>query len=1039
MINNLIDAFVNRSRVTILLMAVLLFWGYLTYISIPKESTPDVKIPIIYTVVVYEGISPEDSERLLLKPLEKYLRDVEGVKEITSYAFEGSASIVLEFHAGFNSDKALNDVRAKVQDAEGDLPVDAKKPMVHEINLGKFPVLNVILYGDIPETTVIKHARTLKTKIESIHEVLSVNVAGEKEDSLEIIIEPRILETYGLSISSISQIINSNNQVVAAGSLRGKTGEFTIKVPSLINDFETLMNFPVKIDGDSVVKVKDIAKVYKTYKEPKTTARVNGKPAIVIEISKRTGENIINTIRKVKAVVEEEKSYWPDNLAVKYANDQSSEIIEMVSDLENNIILGTLLVVIVVIVSVGYRSALLISLSIPFSFLLGVLLLGLTDHTLNLVVLFSLILTIGMIVDDAIVVSEFADRIMKEGVPPSKAFILSAKRMLWPIVTSTVVKIVVFLPLLFWPGVVGQFMKYMPITVITILSNSLLFALFFQPTLGPLFGKPKNVISRNDWDENSIDKVDLSKLKGFTAFYYNMLIKVLEHPKKFVLSIMGLLVFVYAFFISFGTGIEFFPKIEPNSANVSVMSSGNLSLNERQEIMNRVEERILKFSNEIKIVYAKAGIFDTSSNMPEDTIGTVFIEFNKWNTRRKAVKILADISKSLWEIHGIKIETVENQDGPPPDKPVKFNISSRNFKELSKNVDKILSAMDKMGGFIDIEDSRSKSAIEWQIIPDREKAARFGVDINTIGNTVKLISNGLKVSSYRPDDSEDEVDILLRFPPEYRNITTLDSINVVNFEGDNVPMSNFVLKTASPKVGMIKRVNREKIISIKANVKKGLLVDTEVKKLKQFFKNSGIESSVKISFKGEDKDQKEAGDFLSKAFIITLIMMFVVMLIQFNNYYHTIIVMSAVFLSTVGVLLGLVVTWQPFGIVMCGIGIISLGGIVLNNNILFIDTYQHLRHQGVDVYEAIIRSGVQRSRPILLTAATAVLGLLPMVIGVTFNFIDRDILYDTPSSQWWRQLSAAIAGGLTFATILTLFFTPCLLLIGKRFDIDKKL
>lgn len=1038
MINNLIDGFVSRSRVTVLILAVVTFWGYITYLGIPKESTPDVKIPIIYTVVVYEGISPEDSERLLVKPLEKSLRSIEGIKEITSYAYEGSASVMLEFYAGFDSSQALNDVRAKVQDAENDMPIGAKKPSVHEINLSKFPVLNVILSGDIPERTVIKYGRDLKERIESIAEVLSVNIGGNREDALEIIVEPGVLESYGLSTASISQIISINNQLVAAGSLRGKSGEFSIKVPSVIKDFDALMNFPVKVDGSSIVKIKDVAQVLKTYKDPVTVARVNGKPAIVLEVSKRTGENIINTVSKVKAIVEKEKLYWPEKLEIRYASDHSHEIIEMVSDLENNIIFGVILVIIVVIISVGLRSALLISLSIPFSFLAGILFLGLTGHTLNIVVLFSLILTVGMIVDDAIVVSEFADRIMKEGVPPEKAFIVAAKRMLWPIITSTLVKIVVFMPLLFWPGVVGQFMKYMPITVIVILTNSLLFALFFQPTLGPLFGKSKTIASHDNWDENSIDRIDLSKLHGFTNFYYQAITRVLNHPRMFVGTMIGLLVCVYVFFMLLGTGIEFFPKIEPTSAQITIKSSSNLSLDERRDIINQIEDKILGFSKEIKIIYAQAGQFTSNPNGTEDTIGSIFVEFFDWDKRRKAAHILADIDHVLSGIYGITTEVIENRDGPPPDKPVAFDITSRNLQQLPAVADKILVAMSQISGFTDIEDSRSKNAIEWHVIPDREKAAIYGIDIETIGNTVKLISNGLKISSYRPDDSQDEVDILLRFPPKYRTINALSKVNVINYKGESIPISNCITQIASPKVGMIKRVNHERIITFKANVKKDFLIDTEVKKLKQFLKDSGIDSQVEIKFKGEDKDQQEAASFLANAFIVTLIAMFIIMLMQFNNYYHTIIIMSAVFLSTVGVLLGLLITWQPFGIVMCGIGVIALGGIVLNNNILFIDTYQHLRKAGIDVQESIIRAGVQRLRPIILTALTAVLGLLPMVFGITVNFIDRDILYDAPSSQWWRQLSASIAGGLTFATILTLFFTPCLLLIGKRFDSDYK-
>lgn len=532
MLNGIIEAFVNRKKVTVLVLAVIMLWGYVCYLNIPKESNPDVKIPIIYTVVTLEGISPQDAERLLLRPLELQLKSVEGIKEMTSYANEGSAVVLLEFKAGFDSNKALNDVRNKVSDAESLLPLDAKKPTVHEVNLSLFPVLNIMLTGDIPERTLIKHARDLKNKVEAIPGVLEVKIGGDRVDSLEIIIKPEVLEAYGLPVSLINQVIQANNKLIAAGALRTKSGEFSIKVPSLIQDYETLMSFPVKVNGDAVITVGDIAEVKRTFKEPQDVARVNGKPAVVLEVSKRTGENIINTVNKIKHVVENEKTFWPGSIEVLYSADQSQEITDMVTDLENNIIIAVMLVTIIVIMAVGIRSALLISLSIPASFLAGILFLWLGDYTLNVVVLFSLILTVGMIVDDAIVVSEYADRIMIEGVPVEKAFMISAKRMLWPIVTSTLVKIVVFLPLLFWPGVVGQFMVYMPITVIVILSNSLFFALFFQPTLGPMFGKPEHAKASDNWDATSVDRVDFESLDKFTSWYYKNAFQSIGYAKE---------------------------------------------------------------------------------------------------------------------------------------------------------------------------------------------------------------------------------------------------------------------------------------------------------------------------------------------------------------------------------------------------------------------------------------------------------------------------------------------------------------------------
>jgi len=1035
---DIIGAFVNRSRATILFLVVLICLGYSAYRHIPIESTPDVKIPIIYILIKHDGISPEDSERLLVRPVETGLRGLVGLKDMTAYANEGHASIILEFSPGFDSDKALRDVRNKIDDIQNKLPVESEKPSVHEINLSLFPVLNIVLTGDIPLRTLLTNARQLRDRIEAVPGVLEVKIGGDREDSLEIIVEPHKLEAHGLSMQAVREIIAANNRLVAAGSIRGKTGEFSIKVPSVIQDLDTLLNFPIKMVDGKTLKVSDVAIVRKTFKDANDVARVNGKPSVVLEVSKRTGDNIITTIDNIKEVVESERLYWPSKLQVMYSQDQSDKIKEMVSDLENNIIFAVILVVIVVIMSVGARSAILISLSIPTAFLVGILMLSTMQLTLNTVVLFSLILTIGLIVDDAIVVSEYADRLILEGTPLDSAFIVSAKRMIWPIFTSTIVKIVVFLPLLFWPGIVGQFMKYLPITTIAILTNSLLFALFFQPALGPAFGKASKVNKKDLADIKASEEGNLKHVSGFTGQYLKCLKKVLENPRAFVSVIIATLVAVYIFFFMLGTGVEFFPKIEPDNARLIIKSPGNLSLAERDEIMHQVEEKITPFSKEVSVFYAKAGNFTTDTSVPKDTIASIFVEFTDWKHRRKAKYILHDIKEQVKSISGVEVEIIENNPGPPPEKPIQININSHDSALLPVTADAIRAAMNRIGGFRQVEDSRPSKAIEWQVIVDREKAAQFGIDIGTIGNTIQLITTGLKISSYRPEDATDEVDIMLRFPPEYRNIKMLQNVNVVTFDGKAVPISNFITLVPKPQVSEIKRMNRERVITIKADVNEGELVDTKVQQLKAWLAGAKLDKNVHVIFKGEDEDQKEAADFLGHAFMLTLVLMFMIMLIQFNNFYHTFIIMSAVFLSTVGVLIGLIVTMQPFGVVMCGVGVIALGGIVLNNNILFIDTYQHLRKDGMKLDEAILRAGSQRLRPILLTATTAVLGLLPMVFGLTINFIDRDITYDAPSSQWWRQLSASIAGGLTFATILTLFFTPCLLKIGKRFDRYKR-
>ncbi len=1032
--NELIKGCAERSRASILFLILVIIAGYFSYLNIPKESSPDVKVPIIYVLVRYDGISPEDSERLLVRPLENALRSIEGINEITSYANENSASVVMEFDAGFDSNKALQDVRDKVSDTRPKLPQDAKMPEVHEVNLSLEPILNVVLSGDVPKRTLINIARDMAEQIEAIPEVLSVKIGGDREEVVEIVVQPNILEAYGLSTNIISDIIRSNNLLIPAGSIKTTNGEYALKVPSLIKDVDELLNFPVKVNGDSVVRIRDLAEVRSTYKDGATEARVNGKPAVVLEVSKRTGQNIISTVKAVKVALADQAEYLPSKIDIFYTQDRSARIMEMVSELENSIILGIILVMVVIILSVGFKSSILITLSIPASFFAGILVLELFGLTLNVVVLFSLILTVGMIVDDAIVVSEYADRKMVEGEPAETAFTNAAIRMLWPVFSSTLVKLIVFMPLLFWPGIMGQFMKYMPITVIAILTSSLIFALFLQPALGPLFGKPNEADAEEVKSVCAAEDGNLENLQGWSKVYADMLEKVLMQPKKFVFGLCGMVLVVYFVFAFFGNGKEFFPKVEPNSAVIMVQSPGNLSLAQRDALLRQVEERLQPFKSEVDTFYAKSGNFDDNMNVPKGTIGTIQLGFTEWNKRRKADVILAQMQSRLIDIDGVTIQTAQERMGPPSRKPIEFDITAYQLEKLPAMTDKIIAAMRQAGGYKDIEDSRPQKAIEWQILVDRAKAARYGVDINTIGQTIRLVSNGLVVSTYRPDYLTDEVDIVIRFPEERRSIKELQHIKVVAIDGTAIPLSSVATMRPAPKVGEIKRVNRKEVITISANVEDGVLVDTKVRELHNWFAENH-DLGVTVMFRGDEKEQMKTMRFLMNAFLTALFLMFMTMLIQFNNYYHTIIIMSAVFLSTVGVLLGLLISGQPFGIVMSGVGIIALAGIVLNNNILFVDTYQRLRSSGIEIRKAIIMTGVQRVRPIVLTAVTAILGLMPMVLGLTIDFYTRQVSYGAPASALWRQLATSIAGGLAFATILTLFFTPCLLLIGKRFDI----
>ncbi|MDF1750638.1 MAG: efflux RND transporter permease subunit, partial [Alphaproteobacteria bacterium] len=481
---SIIDASLSHSRTVLGVLAFILIAGAISYITIPKESDPDINIPIIYVSMHHEGISPEDAERLLVRPMEQELRGIEGSKEMRSTAFEGGANVLLEFEAGFDSDTALSDVRNKVDLVRPDLPEDTDDPTVNEVNLSLFPVLVVTLSGDLPERTLLRIARDIQDRLEGIETVLEVNITGEREEVVEILIDPVLLESYGLEPEDLLARIGASNRLVAAGALDTGSGRFAIKVPGLFESADDILKLPIVNSGDAIVRVSDVAKVRRSFKDPTTYARVNGNPALGLEVVKRTGENIIETIGAVQAIIEQERPYFPEGLIVGYSNDKSEDIRTMLTDLQNNVLSAILLVMIVVVGALGVRGGLLVGLAIPGSFLAGVMALSIMGLTVNVVVLFALILAVGMLVDGAIVVTEFADRKLAEGVPKEIAYGLAAKRMAWPIISSTATTLAAFLPLLFWPGVVGEFMKFLPITLIATLTASLAMALIFVPVLG---------------------------------------------------------------------------------------------------------------------------------------------------------------------------------------------------------------------------------------------------------------------------------------------------------------------------------------------------------------------------------------------------------------------------------------------------------------------------------------------------------------------------------------------------------------------------
>jgi len=1009
----LIDYAISHARLTLATLFFLLIAGFVAYETIPKESEPDVKVPIIYTSVTQRGISPEDSERLLLRPIETKLKSIGNVKEMRSTAFEGGGYVLLEFDAGFDSKSALADVRAKVDEAKRDLPKDVDEPIVQEVNLSLYPVLVVALAGNVPERTMLRIARNTKNAIEQVPGVLSAELRGSRDETVEIVAEPMLMKSYNISLDQLITATAASNSLVAAGALEGASGRFAVKVPGLIERPADVLKNPVVASAGATVTVGDVATVKPTFKDATSITRVNGHPAMTIEVSKRTGANLIDTVDGVKKTVEKLKATWPEGVQLTFTQDKSKVIRQMLADLQNSVATGVLLVVVIILFALGFRASLFIGIAIPASFLAGVLGLQLAGLTVNIVVLFSLILAVGMLVDDAIIVSEYAERRMSEGTPAREAYSQAAKRMAGPVIAATATRVAAFSPLLFWPGIVGEFMKYMPITLIATLSASLVVALVFTPTLGALLGRAAPV----PHDDRAADK----------GLYMRTVRLALARPGATLGLALMLLIVVQVAYGKFGRGVEFFPSVEPDYAQVIVHGRGNISLEEKNKAIAEVEKFVLG-NKGLKTVYTRIGEQPRgSSEITEDTIGIIQFEFADWKERPSAHEIMDQIRKDTANIPGVLAEVTGPRAGPPTGKPVQIQLGALDPDLLPAAAKKVASILAQRSDIRDLDDGLPLPGIDWRIEVDKAEAAKYGVSVSNVGSAVQLVTNGVKITEYRPAEADKQVDILLRFPDDRRSLDEIDDLRINTTVG-NVPIGNFVKRIPAQRVGYINRIGGNRVMTVSSNLAEGVQSAKVQEEITAELAKTDLGQGVTFRLKGEDEERAKASAFLMKAFGTAIFLIFAILLAQFNRLTSVALVLSAVILSTIGVLLGLMIMQQPFGVVMTGIGVIANAGVIVNNNIVLIDTYDRLRREGMAAYDAILETCRERARPVVLTAVTAILGVLPIAFGVNLDFLLREVTVGAPATQWWISLSTAIVFGLGFATLLTLIVTPAALM-----------
>lgn len=1064
---------VERSRMILAMVALSIAAGYAAYTVLPREGSPNIDIPVLYVSVPLPGVSASDAERLMVRPLESKLRSVEGLKEMTSFATDNHAAVLMEFDFEWDKPGTIADVRDKVDQAKAEMPAEIEEPQVIEVNLSAFPILVVSLSGDVPERTLLRVAKDMQREVESLSMVLEAGLAGYREEMLEVIIDPLKMEAYNITAQELLAVVSNNNALVAAGAVQNGAGEFSVKLPGSFETANELYRLPVRIEGDRVVNLGDIATIRRTYEDRTGSARYNSEKTVALQVKKRVGENIIETVSAVRDKVAEVQADWPDTLKstmhVSFSMDESVQVEGMVRQLESSVLTAVLLVMVVVVLTLGLRSSLLVGIAIPCSFLLSFALLAVLGMSVNNMVMFGLILAVGMLVDGAIVVAEYADRRLKEGAAPNVAYKEAAKRMFWPIVSSTATTLCAFLPMLFWPGITGKFMGQLPITLIFVLSASLVVALIFLPVLGSVFARIFAFFGR--LIRGAMKRVGLLWVYRKVTFWRNgqdevigaeykrtpfglLISLIVNNPVMPVVAIlgafaaMGLTIFVY---MGNNYGSEFFVKTDPERAVIHVRARGNMSLSEKDRLVHAVEQQVLGVDG-VESVFAFAGeggLEKQGGSGPTDSIGEIQLEFKSWEDRRSGDAIVAELEERIATVPGVIPELEIEANGPEQGKPVQLRLQSNDFDLLRATAKEVERQFRNIDGLVKIDDTLPLPGIDWSIAVDREMAGRFGADITTIGTLVQLVTRGALLDTIRPDDTDDELEIRVRFPEQDRLLTTLEQLKLRTNSG-LVPLSNFIEISPVASLGQINRFETVRYVDVRADVAPGVNANQKIAEITAYLDENPLPRGVSYTFYGDQEEQAESMAFLGKAMVGALGLMFAILLAQFNSIYNSLLVLLAVVMSSTGVLLGMMVMQQPFSAIMTGTGVVALAGIVVNNNIVLIDTYREFC-ETMPRLEAIIRTAEQRIRPVLLTTITTMVGLMPMMFATSINFAGAgeafgallggaiftsagwsaffaaSLSVGAPTALWWTQLATAVVFGLGVATLLTLLMTPAAL------------
>ena len=1027
---SIIDFAIKKAKTTLLIAFMVIIAGSYARQEIPIAASPNVQLPFITVSVFLDGASPSDTSRLIARPLENRLKTVTGVKNIRSTSYLSYARIFLEFEVGFDIDQALVDVKQGVEEIKYQLPLEAEDPQIQEYSEASFPVMNISIVGGSSVRQKVFYAKELKDKIEPIEQILEVRVTGAPEEVLEGVINKSKMESYGVTLSDIYYSVANNNLIIPGGKQDTGRGSFNIEVPSIIESAKDVYEIPVKVTKDAIVTLGDIATIKRTFKDFTSHARVNGQDAVTLEISLREGANAIDASTAIRNILQKFQDTLPNNLNIVVSNDDTVYATLMVKELNGNIIAAVILIMVLVIASMGIRVSMLVGLSIPFCFLMTYLILYGLDMEVNFLVMMGLLLGMGMLIDGSIVITEYADKKISEGLSRGEGYALASKRMFYPIVASTGTTLAAFIPIMFWPGFTGQFMRYLPITIFFVLSSSLFYSLILIPVLGTFFGQRTSALN-NDENHTSI-------FIRLTEWYGKYIKRFVRNPVETILAVVSVLLLIVMTYTYSGKGTLYFAIVDPVQANITVKARGNFSSLEAKKIIEQVEERFLEVEG-IKNVYLRSGSNWWQSGA--DRIGGGFIETLEPSQRDiSGFEIMDQLKDSTKDLPGIAVEVEADLGGPSFNTPIELDVFGNTEEDVNNAVNKIENYMrNEMNGLNNIFSSKAYPSVEWSVEVDKQKAAQLGVSVSDVGALVQMLTNGFKVGEYRPDDAKDEVEIRARFPDSDRTITGVRDLNVVTKQG-TVPVSSFVKVIPKENRQTVNRKNGKYFQEIGAGTEDESEVSQKVAELDSWLGSQNLGNGISYQFSGMAEETEEVNRFMVVAGITAVFMMLLMLITQFNSFYQSFIILSSVTISFVGVLLGLLITGKSFSTTMTGISIVTLAGIVVNNNIVLIDTFNRLKEDSPQIEQSlhVINACKQRLRPIILTSLTTIFGLMPLAMGISLDIISRDIVVGSRIVDWWSNLAVSIVFGLGFSTFITLILTPALLTLPYAFRNEYK-